>query len=159
MNENARRLVGSLICRGLGVSCAESLTGGALTAALVSVPDCSKTLGGAFVTYSSEMKTAILGVDPEVIREHTVVSEPVASQMALGCVRLTGADVGISTTGIAGPGSWDGIPEGRVCFGIYINGSVHTYTRDFGALGRDAVRSAAVDFAIERTLEILSEDD
>lgn len=86
------------------IATAESCTGGRLAAALTAAAGASEYFTGGVVAYSNQVKTNVLGVDAETIAAHGAVSRPTACEMARGVQRLTGADVGISTTGIAGPG-------------------------------------------------------
>lgn len=91
------------------VAVAESCTGGLIADRLTDVPGSSEYFLQGVVAYANEAKTGTLGVDSALIREHGAVSEPVAAAMAEGVRRLAGADIGLSTTGIAGPGG--GSPE------------------------------------------------
>ncbi len=92
-----------LATRGLRIALAESCTGGALAARLVSVAGASAWVAGGVVAYSNELKMELLDVPQELLREHGAVSEPVARAMAEGVRQRLGADLGLSTTGIAGP--------------------------------------------------------
>lgn len=76
------------------------------------------------------------------------VSEEVAREMAAGALRRSGAQVAASITGVAGPGGSDRKPEGRVCFAVATTDGVRAETREFGAIGRDAVRAASVEHAL-----------
>ena len=91
------------------VSVAESLTGGMLASRLVDVPGASAVLCESYVTYSNEAKQRLLGVSGETLRAHGAVSEQCAREMAEGCLRASGADWALATTGIAGPDG--GTPE------------------------------------------------
>jgi nicotinamide-nucleotide amidase len=106
-----------------------------------------------YVTYSNAAKIDMLGVRAETLANHGAVSEPVAAEMAKGALAYSGADLAVSITGIAGPGGSEHKPEGRVCFGVAIRGKpVQVETIEFGALGRDKVRLAARDHALELLL-------
>lgn len=115
----AALLVRLLAHRGLKVATAESCTGGAVSAAITSVPGASEVMQGGVVSYSNEVKTTVLGVNASDIEEQGAVSEPVVRQMAAGVARLCGADCAIATSGIAGPGgATPGKPVGTVWISI-----------------------------------------
>jgi nicotinamide-nucleotide amidase len=101
--------------RGLTVATAESCTGGLVAAQLTSVPGSSDVFLGGIVAYSNAVKEAELGIPAELLRTHGAVSAETASAMAHGVCERLGADVGVSVTGIAGPGGGtDGKPVGLV---------------------------------------------
>ena len=150
------REVNALIEQGYHISLAESCTGGLTAAAIVSVADASRVLDISFVTYANEAKMRYLGVCRETIEKYGVVSEQVAYEMAKGVAKEAGSEVGIGITGIAGPGGGTATkPVGMVCFGISLNGTVKTYTKQFGAIGRNEVRNASVDFVLNELYELL----
>ncbi|MDR1441922.1 MAG: CinA family protein [Bifidobacteriaceae bacterium] len=105
-------LVGLLREHGLTVATAESLTGGLVSAVIVDVPGASAVLRGAVVAYANEIKRDLLGVDAELLEDRGAVNGTAAAQMAIGVRKLMGADVGISTTGVAGPDPADGVEPG-----------------------------------------------
>lgn len=151
------KVVNALIEQGYHISLAESCTGGLTAAAIVSVADASKVLDVSFVTYANEAKMHYLGVKSETIGKYGVVSEQVACEMAAGVAKEAGSEVGIGITGVAGPGGGTAAkPVGMVCFGISLNGMVKTYTKQFGAIGRNEVRNASVDFVLNALYELLS---
>lgn len=148
------RVVNALIQKGYHIACAESCTGGLLCGRIINVPNASAVLDSSFITYANEAKIKYLGVKEETIAEYGVVSEAVAGQMAYGVATESGAQVGVATSGIAGPtGGTATKPVGMVCFGFFINGQVTTATQYFGDIGRNSVREAAVQYALERLLE------
>lgn len=152
-----RKVVSILKEKGWHIAFAESCTGGLAVARLVGVPDASWVLDASVVTYANEAKIAYLGVSPETIKTYGVVSEQVASEMAMGVAKNNHAEVGVGISGIAGPGGGtDTKPVGMVCFGFYINGEVRTYTKYFGNIGRNNVRETSVDFVYETLLDLLS---
>lgn len=103
--ESIEQVVGALLTRShLTVGVAESCTGGLVTDRLTNVPGSSAYLLAGVVAYSNESKHELLGVDPGLIMQHGAVSAEVAGALADGIRRVTGANIGISTTGIAGPG-------------------------------------------------------
>ena len=115
-----------LRARGLRLALAESLTGGMLASRLVGVPGASEILLAGYVTYSPEAKIRDLGVSPETIERHGLVSRQTAMAMAEGARARAGADVALSTTGEAGP-----LPAetevGRVCVGLAWKGGATSW--------------------------------
>ncbi|ACF12298.1 competence/damage-inducible protein CinA [Chlorobaculum parvum NCIB 8327] len=112
-------VVETLLEKKMTVAVAESCTGGLIASRLTDVAGSSGCFLQGLVTYSNEAKVAQLGVDPLTIEELGAVSEPVAEEMARGCLERSGADIAVSTTGIAGPGG--GSPEkpvGTVCIAV-----------------------------------------
>lgn len=152
----AQQLVKELMEKEYHISCAESCTGGKLTGAIVDVADASRVLDASIVTYANEAKMHYLGVKEETLRQFGAVSEETAREMAEGIARQNHAQVGLSVTGTAGPGGGTkDKPVGTVCFGFCINGETTTVRKEFGDLGRNQVRDASVQFALEHCLEQL----
>ncbi len=138
------------------ISMAESCTGGMLASSIVSVADASKVFDASFVTYANEAKMKYLGVSEENIMKYGVVSEAVAGEMAIGCAKENGAEVGIGISGIAGPsGGSDQKPVGTVAFGFCINGTVTTRLMHFPDTGRQGVRESATLFALQQVCKML----
>lgn len=109
----------ALAARGLRIAVAESLTGGGVGAALTRVPGSSRYFLGSVVAYDNEVKNKVLGVGRGLLLNHGAVSGPAAEVMASGVRRLLGADLAVSTTGIAGPtGATETKPVGLVYFGL-----------------------------------------
>lgn len=105
--------------RRLTVATGESCTGGLLGARLTDLPGSSEYVLGGVVAYSNDAKAALLGVDPAVIERCGAVSTEVAEALADGARERLGAEVGVGTTGVAGPGGGtDGKPVGTVCFSV-----------------------------------------
>lgn len=149
-------VVDKLIKKNWHISFAESCTGGKCCGALVDEPGTSAVLDVSFITYANEAKIKYLGVSPNAIEEFGVVSEPVAAQMACGAAENAKSQVAVGITGVAGPsGGTVAKPVGMVCFGFFINGSVHTFTRQFGNIGRNQVRAESVCFVFEKLCELL----
>jgi nicotinamide-nucleotide amidase len=120
---SAAAVIAELARRGLTVGVAESLTGGLLVAELISVPGASAVVRGGIVAYNTALKQTLLGVDAVLLSEHGAVHPDVAAQMAEGiriatAVDGSSADIGISTTGVAGPEPQDGHPVGTVFVGV-----------------------------------------
>ena len=132
----------------LTVAVAESLTGGALAASLTDVAGASDVLVGGVVAYHERIKQQVLGVDPELLRTAGTVHADVARQMSEGVARLTGADLGVATTGVAGPSSHSGHPPGTVFVAWAVRGEV--VSRGFRFPGdRDWVRRRTVAAALD----------
>jgi PncC family amidohydrolase len=96
-------LLARLIARGWTLAAAESDTGGVLLDWLTAAPGSSRVALGGVVAYHDDLKRSLLRVDPGVIQRHGAVSAPVAEAMAEGMRRVSGADMALATTGIAGP--------------------------------------------------------
>lgn len=116
----APRAVHALTAAGLTVATAESLTAGLAAATLADVPGASATLQGGVVAYQNHVKADVLGVDRGLLAECGAVDPAVARQMAAGARRLAGADVGVSTTGVAGPEPHQGRSVGTVYLGLAV---------------------------------------
>lgn len=111
-------LIDALRARTQTISFCESLTAGLAAATLAEVPGASDVLRGGLVTYSSDLKSSLAGVDPALIEEHGVVSAVVAREMARGARRVCGSDWAVALTGVAGPDAQDGVPAGTVWIGL-----------------------------------------
>lgn len=139
------------LCRtkGFGVATAESCTGGLVGGTFTAIPGSSDTYRGGVISYTNEVKKNLLGVPGEVLEQYGAVSEPVAKAMALGACKATGAEVGISTTGLAGPGGDDefGNPVGTVWIGCAVHGKATAQKFLFEG-DREEVRRQAVEEAI-----------
>ena len=110
----ASQAISELTAAGLSVAIAESLTGGLVTAALTGVPGASFVVRGGVVSYATDTKNSVLGVDDFLLRAGGPVQAEVARQMAHGVRRVLGSDLGIATTGVAGPDPQGNAPVGRV---------------------------------------------
>lgn len=124
--ETLPRVVGGLLAgQGRTLALAESCTGGLLAAQITGVAGSSGYFLGGVVAYSNDLKERLLGVDPAILAAHGAVSLETARAMADGARRLSGADYGLSVTGIAGPaGGTPEKPVGTVCFGLAWAGGV-----------------------------------
>lgn len=110
--------------RGVTLATAESLTAGGLSSRIAEVPGTSVALLGGVVAYSSEVKRHVLDVDAQLLEDRGAVDPDVASAMARGVAACTGADIGISTTGVAGPEPHEGKDVGTVYLGLACRKSV-----------------------------------
>ena len=114
-----------LVENNLKIAVAESCTGGMVSASLINYPGISSVFMEGCVTYSNEAKMKSLGVKKETLDVYGAVSDKCAKEMASGVAARYNTNIGIATTGIAGPdGGTDEKPVGLVYFGIYINGKV-----------------------------------
>lgn len=114
----AANLHAVLLERGLTIGTAESLTGGALGDLLSGTPGASGTYVGGVISYATEVKRRLLGVSEATVNGYGVVSAQCAQEMARGVRDLLGADLGVSTTGVAGPTEQEGKPVGLVFVGV-----------------------------------------
>ena len=123
ISELATALVGELNRNNKAVATAESCTGGWISKALTDVPGSSGCFGYGIVSYSNGAKESILGVENRTLVEHGAVSEPVVREMAEGTLRLSGADISVAVSGVAGPdGGNDEKPVGTVWFAWSMRG-------------------------------------
>lgn len=141
--------------RGLTIAVAESLTGGLVCDALVSVPGASRTLRGGVVAYATEVKHSVLGVDADLLAKVGPVHAEVARQMAHGAARVLGASLGLATTGVAGPGPQDDVAAGTVVVAAVLRDGRHLVRERRWDGDRPAVRAAAASAVLEAALELL----
>ncbi|MGA2474299.1 MAG: competence/damage-inducible protein A [Acidimicrobiales bacterium] len=133
-----------LIARGLTFGVAESLTGGLIASRLVNVPGASAWFRGGVVAYDSQVKFDVLGVPTG-----PVVTEPAAAAMAEGAARVTGADVGLGISGVAGPDEQEGVAPGTIFVGLSFPGAP-TQTRQLRVPGdRERVRQYGAISALD----------
>ena len=126
------------------IASAESCTGGMLSSAITEVPGSSVIFECGFVTYSNISKMELLSVKENTLNFYGAVSEEVAGEMAIGAINNSKANLAISITGIAGPGSSNTQPEGMVCFSIAFENEIKlTETKKWRALGRNIIRQKA----------------
>lgn len=144
----AEKVVALLNACGLTCATAESCTGGGVGAALTSVPGASNVFLGGVVSYSNAVKCNVLGVRGETLAEFGAVSSETAAQMAVGARRLTGADLAVSVTGVAGPGGGSvEKPVGLVWFALASADGVRSEKAIFAG-DRAAVRKQSVVHAL-----------
>lgn len=143
---------------GRRIATAESCTGGMIAARLTDRAGSSAYVVGGVVSYANEVKIGSLDVPAALIDEHGAVSEPVAARMAEGALHRVGADVAVSTSGVAGPGGGtESKPVGTVCFGIAVTGRP-IVTRTLRLPGdRASVRALSVTVAMHMLADALSD--
>ncbi|HET6232503.1 MAG TPA: competence/damage-inducible protein A [Longimicrobiaceae bacterium] len=130
---------------------AESCTGGLIGHRITDVPGSSAYFLLGVATYSNEAKQSMLGVSPDTLAAHGAVSTQVAEEMAEGVRRAAGADLGLSTTGIAGPGGGtDEKPVGTVCVGLAWEGGAWSRRYQLGERGREWVKGMTAQIALDR---------
>ena len=139
-------LIERLKAHGLWMTTAESCTGGLISGALTAIAGSSDVFGVGFVTYANQAKIDCLGVSPLSLEKDGAVSEAVAFEMVHGALEMSGADIALAVTGIAGPGG--GSLEKPVGL-VYIaaarrDGPAKIDRHEFGDIGRDQVRRETV---------------
>jgi len=159
----AEELGVALKARGFMLVLAESCTGGMVAQAVTSVAGSSAWFDRGFVTYSNIAKIEMLGVSPQTLEKFGAVSEDVAAQMALGCLKLgmrknSHAQIAGSITGIAGPdGGTAEKPVGTVCFAwANLNQPILTATQIFSG-NRQEIRQQATAFMLARLIARLND--
>lgn len=149
MNEIARRALAAK----LHIVTAESCTGGWLAKVMTDLAGSSRWFERGYITYSNEAKMQDLGVSKETLMAHGAVSEQTAREMALGALLVTGADIAVAVSGIAGPdGGTPEKPVGTVWFAIARSQQATAWHRLFPG-DREAVRSSSIQYALELLLE------
>lgn len=135
--------------KGMTLSAAESCTGGLIAKRITDFPGSSQYFLGGVVSYTNGVKEKILGVDPATIQTYGVVSEPVAKEMCEHIRDLTGSDLAISVTGLAGPDG-DGVhPVGTMCLGLATPEGTITDTLNIPGRDRENVRQYASQHAFD----------
>lgn len=138
--------------KGLTIALAESCTGGRVCDLLTNVPGCSEVLRGGVVAYSNEAKVKLLGVSNSTLEMHGAVSAECAEEMASGARKVFGSDIGLSTTGIAGPGgATPSKPVGLVYIAISTGTGTRAFKHNFYG-DRKEVRSKAAEEVLSLVL-------
>lgn len=152
-------IVSALRERGWTLATAESCTAGLLAAAFSQMKGAGEVLAGGVVAYQKSTKTRVLGVPAEALAGPCgAVTGKVAELMATGARRLTGAEIAVATTGVAGPEpDEDGNPVGRVVVAVAAAGRAPCHTiHDFGQLDHDHICRAAIDQAVALLARVLA---
>lgn len=158
--EISTMLVSELKKRGMKIASVESCTAGIISKIITDAPGSSEVFDLGITTYSNEMKTKMVGVPEEILSLHGAVSPETARAMADGIRRVSGADIGVATTGIAGPGG--GTPEkpvGLVYTAIStVNGTdVTRLMIDKPGADRDYIRNTAAETVLLGVLTLLKD--
>ena len=136
--------------KGLTLAAAESCTGGLIAKRMTDLPGASGVFCGGVVSYTNAVKANVLGVGQALLDEYGAVSEPVAREMAEGVRRITGADLGVSVTGVAGPDTDDrGNPVGTVFIGLATPEGTLCRAFAFGKRSRARIRGHAANSAFD----------
>ena len=150
--EDARRLLAKACDRDLMFATAESCTGGMLASLLTDVKGVAHAFDRAFVTYTNEAKSEMLGIPLDFIEEHGAVSKEVAIAMAEGALERSRANIALSITGFADTGDEPGL----VHFGCARNGRTTAHREEhFGPGGRGATRVKCMKVAVEMMTDML----
>ena len=151
----AREVISNLTDTGRTLATAESCTGGFLGKLLTDIPGASNAYKGGVISYVNEVKHRVLGVEQETLDICTAVSRETAHEMARGTRELLKTDVGVSTTGLAGPdGDGTGRPVGLVYLALDMEG--FSYCRELHLAGdRAEIRAQAAHEALSMLLEFL----
>ena len=159
LHPNLHRMAGlavtGAIDGGLTVATAESLTAGMVAAVLADTPGASGMLQGGVVSYQNSVKARVLGVPQDLLDAVGAVDGKVAEAMAEGARRLCGADIGVSTTGVAGPQPHGGKAIGAVFIGIATAEGSTSYEYGFEGT-RAEIRALACGAALECLLDALA---
>jgi len=154
VNDLAYELIQKLGQGHLTISVAESLTGGLVAASLTQIPGASAVFKGGIIAYGDEIKQQVLKVDSALITKFTSISEPVAQSMATNVRELMNTDIGIATTGVAGPDKSDGFAPGIVFVAISIGD--HKICQKLELVGdRTQIRDQSVNEIFKLTLSQL----
>ena len=146
-----------LLKKGLTLSTAESCTGGLVARRITALPGASRVYRGGVVSYWTEVKAAVLGVPQEVLDTYGAVSEPTARAMAEGARRVTGAEIGVSVTGVAGPDPDErNNPVGLVFIGLSTPDGTFCRRTESGRRRRDRIQDLAANHALDMVRRYLT---
>ena len=154
MQEIAKKLCTELKARSLTLTTAESCTGGMIGSTITSVAGSSSCYGYGFVTYANEAKSKLIGVKTETLNKFGAVSPETAKEMAEGALGVSGADIAIAVTGIAGPGGGtEEKPVGLVYISVASKWKETQIYKNLFDGNRDEVRQKTVIRALALALE------
>ena len=155
-SEMARLVASGLLAKDLKLVVAESCTGGLIAEWLTRIPGSSRWFERGLITYSNAAKKEMLGVQAATLEQYGAVSEEIAAAMALGAIEISGADLAVAVTGIAGPnGGTKSKPVGTVCLAwadrsgvvdsarVQLDGNRQSIRRQTAALALEGVRDRA----------------
>lgn len=146
-----------LLERGLTLATAESCTGGLIARRITALPGASRVYRGGVVSYWTEVKAAVLGVPQDILDQYGAVSEPTARAMAEGARRITGADMAVSVTGVAGPDPDErGNPVGLVFIGLATPDGTFCRRTESGRRTRDRIQDLSANHALDMVRRYLT---
>ncbi|WP_443664017.1 competence/damage-inducible protein A [Dysosmobacter sp.] len=146
-----------LLERGLTLATAESCTGGLIARRITALPGASRVYRGGVVSYWTEVKAAVLGVPQDLLDQYGAVSEPTARAMAEGARRITGADIAVSVTGVAGPDPDErGNPVGLVFIGLATPDGTFCRRTESGRRTRDRIQDLSANHALDMVRRYLT---
>ncbi|MCY7629949.1 competence/damage-inducible protein A [Bacillus altitudinis] len=141
---------------GKTVAAAESLTGGMFSEWLTDLEGASSILNGSVVCYTNQVKQQVLGCREETLSSHGAVSKECALELAEGVRKLTGSDIGISFTGVAGPEPHEGQPVGKVFIGLSTKDQTDVFELMFTG-SRSGIRKRAVKYGLHHLIKLLKD--
>lgn len=143
--------------KGLTLATAESCTGGRVAERMTALPGVSAVYRGGVVSYWTSVKADVLGVPQATLEAHGAVSEETARAMAEGARRVTGADIAVSVTGVAGPDPDErGVPVGIVYIGLATPDGTFCRSLDLGKRRRDRIQDLSTNHALDVVRRYLS---
>lgn len=146
-----------LLERGLTLATAESCTGGLIARRITALPGASRVYRGGVVSYWTEVKAAVLGVPQDILDQYGAVSEPTARAMAEGARRITGADIAVSVTGVAGPDPDErGNPVGLVFIGLATPDGTFCRRTESGRRTRNRIQDLSANHALDMVRRYLT---
>lgn len=149
------KLVQLLADNNMSITTVESCTGGLIAGTIVNVAGASDVFNEGYITYSNNAKERLVGVSHETLEKYGAVSKETAEEMARGAALAAGADVALSSTGIAGPGGGTkDKPVGLVYIGCYVKGQVKVWRCLFKG-NREEVRKQTVETAIKNAINLI----
>ena len=153
----SEKIVSTYKEKGMTISTAESCTGGLLSKMITDVSGASEIFELGVCSYSNTIKNKVLGVSEEILNTYTENSEECAREMAIGVMRLSGSDMAVSTTGIAGPtGGTEKNPVGTIYIAMAADGNVISEKKNFnedGCFDRDVIRTRCAEYVLNMALE------
>ena len=157
MQEKLETVVGQqLLAHHKTICTAESCTGGLVGHRLTNVSGSSIYMLGGVIAYANEIKQGVLGVSENTLITHGAVSEAVAGEMAVGAIRVLGADIAVSITGIAGPsGGTPEKPVGLTFIGLADKNGIYAVRQYIWSFDREGNKNASADAALSLIIEYL----